>query len=244
MSDYPEIAKRFAMDTRWHKMTVLHNDGLYRHLRCRGRRGLYWFDIVTWPGSLAIRGDLNDAYVFSRTPDMFQFFRARRSKEINPDYWAEKLPEGRHSVQKYSQDLLHQHIRQALRDEYEDFLHARLTERASQLGLDTVNLLGPELAKPCHEQTRDHMRRLRKAVHEHFFDPWWGCGTEYEETVLRGLDEFSFTSDDGHKFQFEGWQEWDLRDWDWSFLWACHAIVWGVQRYDAVKSAEKAEASA
>ncbi|MFI7468203.1 hypothetical protein [Nonomuraea sp. NPDC049646] len=234
-----DIAKRFARETRLHRLTVLNDDGLYRHLRSRGRRGLYWFDIVTWPGSLAIRGDLNDAYVFSRTPDMFQFFRANRSDEINPGYWAEKLPQGRRSVQTYSQDLLHQHMREALRDEYESFLHNRLAEKADEFGLDNADLLGPELAKPCHRQTRDHMRKLRKAIHEHFFDPWWGCGTEYEEAAHRGLDEFSFTSDQGHKFEFEGWQEWDLRDWDWSFLWACHAIVWAIGRYDSAKAATR-----
>ncbi|MEV0993458.1 hypothetical protein [Nonomuraea sp. NPDC050202] len=234
-----DIAERFARETRLHKLTVLHDDGLYRHLRCMGRRGLYWFDVVTWPGSLAIRGDLNAAYVFSRTTDMFEFFRARRSDEINPDYWAEKLPEGRRSVQTYSEDLLLAGIRQALRDEYEAFLHDRLTERAKQLGLPDFDLLGPELAKPCHRQTRDYMRSLRKAVHEHFFDTWWGCGTYDEETALRGLDEFTFTSDDGHKFAFTDWQEWELRDWDWSFLWACHAIVWGIAKYDRAKVASR-----
>lgn len=236
MNEYAKIAERFTRETRLHKLEILHDDGLYRHLRCRGRHGVYWFDVVTWPGSLAIRGDLNGAYVFSRTPDMFGFFRMRSEGSINPDYWAEKLPEGRRSVQKYSEDLLLQNMRQALRDEYESFLHNRLAEKAKEFGLANAEDVWPELAAPCRRQTRDHMRKLRKAIHEHFFDTWWGCGTEYEESALRGLDEFAFTSDDGHKFQFEDWQEWDLRDWDWSFLWACHAIIWAIDRYDAAKA--------
>lgn len=236
--NHNDIAARFARDTRLHKLEILHDDGLYRHLRCRNRKsGLYWFDVVTWPGSLAIRGDLNTAYVFSRTSDMFTFFRLRRSETINPSYWAEKLPEGWRSVQTYSENLLHQNIRQTLREEYEDFLHDRLAEKAKDLGLDDVAHLGPELAKPCHKQTRDYMRELRAAVHEHFFDDYWGCGTQYEDAALRGLDEFSFVSDDGHKFAFTDWVEWNLRDWDWSYLWACHAIVWAIDRYDAAKTA-------
>jgi hypothetical protein len=240
MSDYPEIAERFARDTRWHKMTILHDDGLYRHLRCQSRKhGMYWFDIVTWPGSLAIRGDLNAAYVFSRTSDMFGLFRIR-TDGINPGYWSEKLPEGRRSVETYSPDLLRWNIRQALRDEYEDLLTGLLADTAKQYGLD-VEHLRPELAKPCHTQARDYMRKLRAAINEHLFDPWSPYIVEYEDSALTGIDDFTFVSDEGRKFEFDGWQEWDVRDYDWSFLWACHAIVWGIQQYDAAKAAEKAQ---
>lgn len=243
MSEYPEIAERFARETRWHKMTVLHDDGLYRHLRCRSRKhGVHWFDIVTWPGSLAIRGDLNAAYVFSRTADMFELFRIR-SGDINPGYWSEKLPEGRRSVQKYSSELLRWNIRQALRDEYEDFLADLLGETARTYGVD-VEHLWPEAAKPCHAQVRDYMRKLRAALQEHLFDWLSGYDAEYEDSALRGIDDFTFTSDEGRKFEFDGWQEWEVRDWDWSFLWACHGIVWGIQQYDAAKAAEKAEVRA
>lgn len=232
-----DMAERFQRETARHEMTILHDDGLYRHLRARKPgSGLYWFDIVTWPGSLAIRGDINSAYVFSRMTDMFEFFQGSRDGRINPDYWAEKLPEGRRSAQAYSENLLLWHMRHALREEYEDFLASRLAEKAKEFGLADVDQMWPELTKPCHRQARDHMRKLRTAVRAHFFDDWWGCGTQYEDAVQRGLDEFSFV-DDGHKFQFEGWQEWDLRDWDWSFLWACHAIVWGIAQYDRLGAA-------
>jgi hypothetical protein len=243
VSEYPGIAERFARETRWHKMTVLHDDGLYRHLRCvRPKSGLYWFDIVTWPGSLAIRGDLNAAYVFSRTTDMFEFFRARSSDKINPHYWAEKLSEGRRSVQTYSSDLLRWNIRQALRDEYADLLADLLAKTAKEYGIG-VEHLWPEATKPCHTQVRDYMRKLRAALKENLFDPWSGYDVEYEDSALSGIDDFTFVSDEGRKFEFDGWQEWEVRDWDWSFLWACHAVVWGIQQYDQAKAtAEKAEA--
>ncbi|WP_075737482.1 hypothetical protein [Streptomyces acidiscabies] len=108
MSEYPEIAARFTRDTTRHQMIVLHDDGFYRHLRFTNRPlgyGEYWFDLITWPGCLTIRGDFGDAYTFSRLPDMFKFFRG---KGINPHYWAEKLSGGRESVKEYSEDKLRQ----------------------------------------------------------------------------------------------------------------------------------------
>lgn len=79
----------FKRDVAQHEMRVLKDDGVYRHIRFK-RPGCsaYWFELVTWPGYLSIVGDMGD-YVFSRTKDMFGFFRNDKN-EINPDYWAEK----------------------------------------------------------------------------------------------------------------------------------------------------------
>ncbi|MYX67318.1 hypothetical protein K388_05052 [Streptomyces sp. KhCrAH-43] len=112
---YDDIAARFKRDTANHAMTVLHEDGLYRHLRFSSNSrgyGEYWFDLVTWPGRLAMCGDMGDDYVFSRLPDMFEFFRADRQWGINPDYWAEKLGGGRSSVQEYSEGAFRQIVRE------------------------------------------------------------------------------------------------------------------------------------
>ena len=37
MTDYPEIAARFAKDTAEHQLLILKDDGLYRHLRFASR---------------------------------------------------------------------------------------------------------------------------------------------------------------------------------------------------------------
>lgn len=43
VSRYPDDQKRFAGDTDEHQMTVLHDDGLYRHLRFKApTTGMYW----------------------------------------------------------------------------------------------------------------------------------------------------------------------------------------------------------
>jgi hypothetical protein len=81
------IAEQFAEDVSRHTLTVLRDEGVYRHLRL-STPGTYCmsFDIVTWPGHLAYTGDMGD-FVFSRLPDMFEFFRRDGP---NFQYWAEK----------------------------------------------------------------------------------------------------------------------------------------------------------
>jgi hypothetical protein len=94
MSRLPDEAS-FLADVADHAMVVLSHDGIYRHLRCRrGNSWAYGFDVTTWPGFLCISGDMG-CYVFSRIPDMFEFFRGpedgEKSLYINPGYWGEKV---------------------------------------------------------------------------------------------------------------------------------------------------------
>lgn len=195
MSDYIESAARFAEDTRDHVMTVLHDDGLYRHLRFTKNRdgyGEYWFDLITWPGRLAMCGDVGDDYVFSRLPDMFEFFRDDRRWGINPHYWAEKLGGGRRSVKAYSEELLRQRV-------VEQFVEdARYSGVPAGTG-----------------------KQLRTWVlNEDLSD---------EHAARNVLEDFAYLG-----YEFKDVWEWDFHDYDHSFLWACHAIVWGIGRYDKV----------
>src|SRR3954463_11871038 len=111
MSRYPyvENANRFARDTADHQMTIVHDDGLYRHLRFRNpnRTWNYWFDLITYPGGLTFQGD-GESFTFRRLEDMFEFFRQPANATINPSYWGEKLTGrgGRDSVMHYQQELL------------------------------------------------------------------------------------------------------------------------------------------
>lgn len=99
MNGREEARDRFFNDTKNHIMTVLRDDGLYRHIRFSiPGSSVYRFDLVTWPGFLAITGDMGSC-TFSRVKDMFTFFRAALGQGtkpaetlgINPSYWAEKL---------------------------------------------------------------------------------------------------------------------------------------------------------
>lgn len=192
--EYAAIAARFARDTAGHEMTVLHDQGLYRHLRFMNpKNSEYWFEIVTWPGSLAMRGDLGDGYVFTRLNDMFEFFRADRRWGINPHYWAEKLGGGRSSVQEYSEDAFRQIVR--------------------ELFVSAVR---------CGEAPRG----LGKAVRADILDQdLWD-----EDEARKLLETFEYKG-----FAFGETWEFNFRDYDSSFLWACHAIVWGIAQYDAAR---------
>ena len=94
-------AEEFAVMLRDHEMTIEHDDGLYRHLHCRSSKHCFdWFDIVTWPGSLAFSGDLG-SYTFSRTDDMLGFFAGKDGRDLPFDYWAQKaVAVDRHSGMK------------------------------------------------------------------------------------------------------------------------------------------------
>lgn len=192
------IGGRFTKDTAKHELNVLHEKGLYRHLRFTSNPngyGEYWFDLVTWPGCLTIRGDYGDAYTFSRLPDMFEFFRSKRGG-INPHYWSEKLDGGRTAAKEYSEDL----FRQLVVEHFVDSV--RWGETPHGLGKEIrAEILNQDLAD------------------------------EHEARAL--LESFEFKG-----FEFHDVWEWNFHDYDWSFLWACHAIVWGIAQYDAARKPE------
>lgn len=191
---------RFRANTAYHQMTVLHDDGLYRHLRFRRPApgsSSYWFDLITWPGHLTVDGDCG-TYTFARTEDMFQFFR--RDHGINPGYWSEKIRNGhgnpQDSARSYSEDVFRRLVNEAVEDAGDEW---------------------PGLAKDIAEK-------------------FYGWSSEYnledEGEARRALDEYKY---EGFRF-YDTW-EWNFAEWDWTFLWCCHALQWGISRYDAQRLA-------
>lgn len=204
MTAATEIAERFKRETANHEMTVLHDEGLYRHVRFMApKSGLYHFDLVTWPGYLSISGDL-DGYVFRCADDMFQFFRSSAwNGKPNFTYWAEKVTAGRDGLKTYSEDLLHECVADVLKDAEENF---------------------PGVTDAWTNATTG------------FLPDYY---TTTEQDARYALENFTYLpeGENGEPFRFNDTWEWNLRDYDWSYLWACHAIVWGITRYDAAKAA-------
>lgn len=198
-----DMAERFARETAKHEMTVLHDDGLYRHLRFQQPgTSMYWFELVTWPGKLAFAGDV-DGYAFSCTTDMLGFFRQSSwNGGINPTYWDEKVIASRDSVMTYSQDLFNQQVADDLKEAEQDW---------------------PGVTAAWNEKVND------------FFADY---NTEYEHDARAALNNFEFWlgDDSGEPFRFRDTDEWQLKDHNWTFLWCCHAIVWGISQYDAKKA--------
>jgi hypothetical protein len=112
---------RFAEATAGHQMQVLHDDGLYRHLRFRNPdRGEYWYDLITAPGTLTITGDMGD-FLFRRVEDMFDFF-GRNSTTINGHYWAQKVVAG--ITEEFDADLYKQNLTQEFFDAIDNLSRA------------------------------------------------------------------------------------------------------------------------
>ncbi|MEH0110635.1 hypothetical protein V6N00_13065 [Tersicoccus sp. MR15.9] len=102
-----------------HEMTVLHDDGLYRHLRFRSpHTGIGWFELITWPGAITINGDLG-TFAFRRQEDMLAFFRHPLGY-VNAGYWAEKCVARGEDLQGFSADMLQKTITAEIEEEYAD----------------------------------------------------------------------------------------------------------------------------
>lgn len=88
------VQQLFDAATAAHTMTVLHDDGPYRHLRFSAPAIRSWsWDIVTWPGALVISGDIGDGWQFTGAPDMFDFFQPFAGRHrINPVFCVEWTP--------------------------------------------------------------------------------------------------------------------------------------------------------
>ena len=116
---------QFLRETKDHELVVHTDEGMNRHLTFRrpGTSNRY-FNITTWPGFLCISGDMG-CYVFSRLPDMFEFFRG---EGINLGYWAEKLQAhdkgGGH--REFSEDLFRQNIVSDFRAAYPQGTEGRM----------------------------------------------------------------------------------------------------------------------
>lgn len=199
---------QFLKDVSQHKMTVLMDDGLYRHLRfvSSGEPAWnQWFEIITWPGRLAYSGDMG-TYVFARLDDMFEFFRAdQRSYDkmyINPGYWAEKLQ----AVD----------IRGSVGD-YQEFSPERFTEYV-QGDLE-------EWLREC-SLDKEGERQLREAVGVVLESA--DCGKEEAfRTVCNFREEIG-----GQTFMFHDAWEWNVSEYTRRYLWCCYALVWAIRQYD------------
>ena len=239
-----DMAERFPKDVAEHHMTVLRDDGLYRHVRFLRvaanpetgkpeKSSFYWFDLITWPGCLAVNGDCG-SYLFSRTDDMFEFFRGGR---INPGYWAEKVRAGGR-VKEYSEDRFRELVADYINSGDEEF---------PSLAQEWPGLAGAVEKQIFTDGEIWHEHGARAALTEFSHGVTFKGKCPSCDAAVEGLpeaDAYSWASqhrvqaghavypsrDDG--FEFTDVWEWDLSDWDWQFLWCCHAIQWGIGQYD------------
>lgn len=216
MSPYEQqTGERFEKDVADHEMTVLHADDMYRHLRfARPVHSSYWFELVTWPGALVIRGDMG-SFTFSRMTDMFEFFRHphggwHRHDSINPSYWAEKTPD-RTVTEEYSEDK----FRRVVSNHVAEF-EAEYPGLAKAVEAEIFDSYGSDIT---YEDS------ARRALRDFVYYP--GAG-----------------ADGGLTFEFQNVGELDFTEWSYRYLWCCNAIQWGITQYDLARRAETSEAAA
>jgi hypothetical protein len=227
------ITERFLRDVARHEMTIVRDDGLYRHVRFRNPSSIEMhFDLVTWPGYLAYTGDMG-AYVFQRTRDMFDFFRrADHSYQIDLHYWAEKCEasDTRSSgggIRRFSHDAFRRRVRAWVRD----FAH------------DTISTLRVQHAI-ARAMGVKALRELRQAVKDDILD-----GDDNEVRAYDAVSGFTFPNagaqDDNWRryfgreftFEFDDFWEVDCKEYTPRFQWCCHALAWGIHQYDQAKLA-------
>lgn len=205
--------ERFTKDTAEHQLKIHRDDGLFRHLTVqKPNTSNMHYHITTWPGYLCMSGDMG-CYVFSRLPDMFQFFRGKPG-EINPYYWQEKLQAGagydgaRAISEEFDGDAYDQRMDQYLADFIED-LDPNDTDEAEQIAAATeaVN----DFKNFREDSEWDVVSRINN------WDRSDAGGLELDDFFEGRLDKLKF-----------------------NYMWCCFAIVHAIVLYDAAKSCEVA----
>jgi hypothetical protein len=230
-----DVLTRFKGDTATHQMTILRDDGVYRHL-CFRRPGTscYGFDIVTWPGHLAVSGDMGSS-VFTRLDDMFEFFRTPEERHeehnglyINSGYWAEKCVANDGEKKEFSLDLFKAYVR----DHFDQYME---NECANAPGFAAARdalwaHLSEEVLDSDELDTGDAIMRLYRFKPGEDNSPY---GISADPEAYKGW----FTD-----FQFsDAWEAASsLEDYTFHFLWRLYAISHAVRAYDAAKAAEPA----
>lgn len=173
---------RFADDTAAHQLTVLLDQGLYRHLRFADPASRNtWFEIITVPGLLTINGDMG-TFTFSREADMFGFFR-RADGGINDYYWTEKLLAGDQPAKAYSDKIFAATIRQDAEGQLDD-AEVDGEQRAAALAE-----LEEEVLSVASEGEHEAFRALAGFSNDllDFTDAWEHDFTEYSFRYLWSL---------------------------------------------------------
>lgn len=171
-----ESAARFAKDIADHELTIINDDGLHRHLSVRRPDEVaYWYEVVTWPGCLVIRGDMG-TYAFAARPNMFSLFRSEPGY-INTSYWEQKLLSP-HDVAAYSENVFKQRVAEALAD----MIKYSSDEEAARDAL--IQSVKNRVISHAHDEQSARDAASTFWHNEHQFDAWEWDLTEYTGRFL------------------------------------------------------------
>lgn len=77
----------------------------------------------------------------------------------------------------------------------------------------------------------DASDEIREAVEDEVLS----SADDGEHEARRAVYEFN-----RHGFAFQDFQEVDLTEYTYRFIWCCYALAWGIQKYDQVREQEAA----
>lgn len=203
----------FCENTKDHRLTVEREAGVERRLYVSTPgTGMWSWHVITWPGYLAVVGDIADGYVFSRVTDMLDFFSSGAAIDLEAEppridvrYWAEKLQgPARNSVRIYSAQRFLAWVQSCL-DEH----HELGTEAIAEIKAELAEAEDPQ---PVQQQLDDVLARRREVLDE---------AGEAGENEHEAIDWIYTQSQDLIADPSEA----ELRDWDVHFIYACWAIA-------------------
>ncbi|MGR3970060.1 hypothetical protein [Shewanella sp. 1180_01] len=200
----------FLNDVAEHQLTILKDDGVFRHMVLSQGSFEHRFEITTWPQHLCISGDMG-CYVFSRVQDMFSFFRQSDDDwGVNASYWEEKV------------------LAECKTDGTREFDAKEADQRLEQFlqwfieGLDPTNEEDAEAISSATNAVKEFTQNRENAEWDVVYrlNNW-----DEEEAGGMTLDDF-----------WDGWK--DL--FTYRFIWCCFAIVFAIRQYDEATQSKEA----
>ena len=201
-----DIKTQFAKDIQNHGIDVRHDEGLYRHVVfSRPGTSCYMFSLTTTPGRLIYAGDMG-CFVFERLLDMFEFFRGER--EPNFGYWHEKL------VAVSSTGGSSERSVERFRENLESYLEDKDELTPSQL-----------------EGVKDFIEDVCDQYEDEGPDAAYRTVMDFCLESLNSEPDYT----KNHRPFFSDFWEYSDAVYSYQYEWACYAIRWAIDRYDAHK---------
>lgn len=232
------IQKQVASDLSDGTMRIRQDDGAYRHIAAAGPASWTRLTVITWPYNLLVAGSHGSFHFERHASDTIDMFSWLRRVRVDPSNWADKLTNGRRSVEEYDRDrleaLIHERVAEAVA---EDWAPEGLADAVREEILEDEWM---------HDET-SAMRLLSEFQHGMTYRSECSCGayedhTSYDSAVCwyglvhkqRGKGHEVSVRETGG-FTFSDTFDWRVSRLDYHFIYQCYALKWAVARYDRMR---------
>ena len=206
-STIPEQAREDALKRFVrHDVTIFQDDGLRRHIKFSEGNSNCYRFDLITYPGGLLMKGDIGTFVFERIADMFEFFRGEPG-EINPGYWREKMVASCTPALTYTYESIISGIQNHLEVDENFKLHHGDEER--------------------QEKILEALPEIQETVE------FYVCGDNTEmgscgDRVMSILSDHGIRTDDFWEYRFT--------EYSYRYLYALHAIVWGINAYDKEKA--------